>query len=274
MGNKKYVILEKDRVKFTSLVLLNEIIQYQHYFPLKLRGDDLFLEPFLKAMLEKGFLRIDKNSYVPTEQGRNEIVNLYDKYTDYLKMYDIYCAVDLSNGEFAFSSMARFDTTEEGNAAWGEFLSDPRFSDVRVAVTDFKKIDPTEVVFMSFLNEARFNCDCEHWQNELTTGAIWNEIEEICNTAITVDYLVSEGVIENIIKEGTKVCLAIIKQADEEASASEEVNDEEVVTSTTTTTEEYVDVVEIPNYNYSYWEPYYYDPFYISPLWLAPVLLW
>jgi hypothetical protein len=40
-----------------------------------------------------------------------------------------------------------------------------------------------------------------------------------------------------------------------------------------TVTEEYVEVVEMPDYGYEYFDPYY-DPYYISPIWLVPILLW
>ena len=97
-----YTLLEKDRVRFIGLVLLNEIINFQTYFPTNLKGDQLFLEHYLKILFDKGFLRIENGSYVPTELGRQEVVNLYTKYYEYLKLYDLYCAVDLQEGEFAF----------------------------------------------------------------------------------------------------------------------------------------------------------------------------
>ena len=46
----KYQILEKDKQKFISLVILNEVIQFQTYFNTKLTGDDVFLEFYLKTL--------------------------------------------------------------------------------------------------------------------------------------------------------------------------------------------------------------------------------
>jgi hypothetical protein len=118
------------------------------------------------------------------------------------------------------------------------------------------------------LNENRFDCTVPRWQYFLTGHEIWNEIVEICNSAISLDYLKSEGVIENIVQEGSVLALDLIKQAEE--AEQDEVIIEETVTEEI---EEYVDVVDMPTYGYSYWEPYY-DPFYISPIWLVPVLIW
>jgi hypothetical protein len=265
-----YTLLEKDRVKYISLILLNEIIQFQHYFPVRLTGEDVFLEPFLQGMVERGLLRVERGEYLPTDLGREELVTLYNKYYEFLKFFDVFCAVDLSQGEFAFSSINNDWSDDE----WFEFLGQERFSDVRVAVADFKGINPIEIVFMSFLNENRFDCGQPRWQYFLTGHDVWNEILEICNSAVSLDYLKSEGVIENIVREGSDLALELIKQAEESEQQGdvivEETVTEEVVTEEV---EEYVDVVEMPTYGYSYWQPYH-DPFYISPIWLVPVLIW
>lgn len=266
----KYQILQKDKTKYISLILLNEIIQYQNYFPISLTGNDLFLEHYLKLLTEKGLLRVEGGKYVPTDKGRDEIVSLYAKYEEYLKMFDIYCAVDLEKGEFAFSRIQEDMTTED----WYNFLDEERFSDVRVAVADFKGLNPTEIVFMSFLNENRFDCTVDGWQKNLTGDDVWKEIEEICNTAVSREYLEPDGVLEDVIKQGAEIALQLIKDAENSLNAEEE---EEVIEETITTTEEveeYVDVVEMPVYGYSYYDPYY-DPYYISPIWVAAaIILW
>jgi len=202
-----------------------------------------------------------------------QVVNLYAKYFDYLKMYDIYCAVDLDKGEFAFSSINNDWTDEQ----WFNFLGNERFSDVRVAVAEFKGLNPVEIVFLSFLNENRFDCTAPKWEDNLTADGIWREIEEICNTAISADYLKEGGVIEDVITQGTAIALELIKSATEainneaESEAYDNGDMYEETTETTTTTE-YVDIVEEPYYGYDYWDPYY-DPYYVSPLWIVPVVL-
>jgi len=264
----RYQLLEKDKNRLISLVLLNEIIQFQHYFPVVLGGEDIFLEPYLTSLRNNGLLTITKSTYTPTDKGREELVKLYDKYYEYLKMFDIYCAVDLTAGEFAFSSMLNEGTEEE----WKEFLHNERFSDVRVAVADFKGINPIEIVFMSFLNENRFDCTEGRWQYNLTGDAIWNEILDICNTSIDVDYLKENGVLEDVIRKGAEIAIHLVKDAEDFLASNEETIEDEEIIEETETIEEYVDVVEMPTYGYSYWDPYY-DPYYISPIWIVPIAL-
>ena len=259
----RYNLLEKDRVNFISLVLLNEIVQFQHYFPKNLTGDDIFLSRNLELLEQNGCLRIENGKYVPTEKGRDEVVRLYNKYYEYLKLFDIFCAVDLEAGEFAFNRI----NDDMSDDQWNAFLNEERFSDVRVAVADFKGMNPIEIVFVSFLNENRFDCGVEGWQKNLTDMAIWDEIVEICNTAIDVDYLKQDGVLEDVIKQGTELAIKLIRLAEEPIEETEEVIEE-----TEEVVEEYVEVVEMPVYGYDYWDPYY-DPYYVSPLWLIPAAI-
>lgn len=261
----KYQLLEKDKISYICIVLLNEIINHQAYPPVNLTGEDVFLDHYFKLLHSKGMLDINDGAYVPTEAGRVELENFLAKYTEYLQMFDIYCAVDLEGGVFAFEEINNPSFSDE---QWEEFLSNERFSDVRVAVADFKGLNPTEIVFMSFLTEGRFEVGAERWQYNLTGEAVWREIEEICNTAIDVDYLRENDVLQDVIKQGTEIAIRLIRESGE----LNEPEEEDEFIETEEVTEEYVEVVETPIYGYDYYEPYY-DPFYISPIWLVPVLL-
>jgi hypothetical protein len=180
--------------------------------------------------------------------------------------------VDLESGNFAFEEINNSSFTDE---QWADFLSNERFSDVRVAVAEFKGIDPLEIVFMSFLTEGRFEIGLDRWQYNLTSDGVWNEIEEICNTAVSREYLDEDGVLVDVITQGSALALKLIQEVEvaelEEATLCWPETVEETVTEEVT--EEYVDVVEMPYYGYNYYDPYY-DPYYISPIWLVPVLLW
>lgn len=269
--DKKYELTGEMKSKFISLVLINEIINFQHYFPVDAQDDNVFLNKYLQEMESHGLLQVKNDKYIPTAKGREYLVNFYAKYFEFLKVFDIYCAVDLKEGQFAFAEMFNDDMNDE---QWKDFLCEERFSDVRVAVAEFKKINPVEIVFMSFLNENKFDCTKERWQVALTKNDVWNEIIEICNSAISLEYLLENDVIQDVIKQGSALMLDLYKEKDErDAQRQEEEDannqqDEEVVEETI---EEYVEIVEPPYYPYSYFNPYM-DIYYVSPIWVTPFL--
>ena len=266
-----YVLLQKDKDRFISMVLLKEIINNQIYPPIKLTGEDVYLDFHFKLLQTKGLLNIVDGYYVPTELGRAELENFFQKYNEYLKLFDIFCAVDLESGTFAFEEINNSSFSDE---QWADFLSNERFSDVRVAVADFKGLNPIEIVFMSFLTEGRFEIGDERWQHHLTSDATWKEIEDICNTAVSREYLETDGVLIDVITQGSALALKLIKDVEDTLAAEAQIPDSvEVIETTTEVIEEYVDVVEMPYYGYDYYDPYY-DPYYISPIWLVPILLW
>ena len=126
----------------------------------------------------------------------------------------------------------------------------------------FKKLNPAEIVFMSFINENAFNTDATGWQIDLVDYAIWNEIEKVCETAIKPQDLGNDAM-EDMIAQGAELLVKILKE--EEKRGQEERQN--INYNTTEVVEERV--VE----EYTYYEPYY-DPFYVSPFWLVPLFLW
>lgn len=266
----KIELLEKDRVRYVSLILLNKMINFKEYFPVKLVGEQIFLTTYLEGLFSKGMLDIDNGYYVPTELGRKELSDLYAKYYEFIRMFDVFSAVDLEAGEFAFASMFEEFTEEE----WFNYINHDRFSDLRVAVAQFKGINPIELVFLSFLDENRFDTRQLGWEKYLTDYGVWQEVLDICNSAVSYEYLMADGVLEEVIKQGSALAIDLVRQAEEidaEIKASylaEEESYEEVIEETT-----YVERVEMPVYEYDYWDSYY-DPYYVSPIWIVPILLW
>lgn len=269
----KYELKQSNKNQYISLVLLNEIINNHAYPPVKVSGEDVYIDHYLQLMDGVGFLTTKDGCYIPTVGGRAELEKFYQKYNEYLKLFDIFCAVDLESGNFAFEEINNASFTDE---QWADFLANERFSDVRVAVADFKGIDPLEIVFMSFLTEGRFEVGVDRWQYNLTSDGVWNEIQEICNTAVSREYLEEDGVLVDVITQGSALALKLIQEVEDALAAEAQAPDGVVVIETITTeevVEEYVDVVEMPYYDYGYYYTYY-DPYYISPIWLVPVLLW
>lgn len=248
----KYIIDEKKKSQFIWTFLLDQMADKRD-FSVLLTGNDTFIEKYLIEMLSLKFIKIVNNFYKIDTKGQEFIDNFFAKYKEFLKFYDIFCAVDLTEGTFAFKKFYDFDTDEE----WKTYLNQDNWEDVRIAVCEFKKIDPIEIVYLSFLNEGRFTDD--NWQFELTSDLIWDEILKICNTAIPLSELSQDGVIEDVVRQGSDIMLEILKE--ENKRHLEDLKN-------TVDSEQYEEEVIYVEEETAYYEEYTYDPYYVSPCWL------
>ena len=247
-------ITDDNKKTFKAIILLDEMINGSHSFKTVANGDDSVLEPLFIELMSKGYVQTSGINYQVTANGKEVFDTFMKRYTEYLKVYDVYSYVDLEKGEFAFSRYFDFDTDD----AWLNFASDERFDDLRIAVAIFKKIDPAEIVFMSFINENRFDTASTGWQMDLVSDNEWNNIEEICATAIKPEE-VGEDAMLDMIGQGSELMMTLLKQEKEqEASNPQDGNNGDTIVE-----EETVE----------YYEPYY-DPYYVSPIWLMPLFLW
>ncbi|MDB5135705.1 MAG: hypothetical protein JWP37_2308 [Mucilaginibacter sp.] len=246
-------ITDDNKKTFKAIILLNELIDDTHKFRTVDNGDDSVLEPLFIELLSKGYIQTTGINYEATAKGQ-DVYNIFMKrYTEYLKVYDIFSFVDLEKGEFAFARYFDFDSDD----AWADFTNDERFDDLRIAVALFKKIDPAEVVFMSFINENRFDTTSSGWQMDLVSDNTWKEIEEICKTAIKPEE-VGEDAMADMIGQGSELMIKLLEEEiNQEKNNNSNYNEDEVVEEETVT----------------YYEPYY-DPYYVSPIWLLPLFLW
>ena len=265
--------------QFVGILLLNYIINEGGKLSILMPDDFKVLDKLVINMVTKGYLKVTGAYYTPTVQGQEVLKTFMNRYLEYLKIYDVFCSVDLEAGEFAYEKYYDF----EEDAAWDKYVNQERFEDVRIAVAEFKKLDPKEIVFMSFINEGRFDLVSKGWQFDIYSGLVWGEIEKICNTALSVDEI-NQGdteVMQNILRKGAEVAINLLKIEDQrkaeeqkemELAASLQKQDEE---ETEEVVEETVVTEYMPDY---YYQPYYayneyYDPFYISPIWALPLLL-
>lgn len=253
------MFLTPDKIKtYRAIVVLNEMLNTDRLFQTSLAGDDRALEPLFNDLRSNGYAIISNEAYKITAKGREIFDTFMKRYTEYLKVYDVYSFVDLEKGEFAFASYYDFETDDD----WFNYTDDERFDDLRIAVAIFKKLDPAEIVFMSFLNENRFGTDEGGWQDFVMSNEPWDEIEEICHTAIKPEE-VGEDAMVDMIKQGSQLMLDLMK---------EEQNRNQGGGATGGYTTETYTVVEEETVDY--YQPYYYDPFYISPIWMVPLFLW
>jgi hypothetical protein len=263
-----YKVNDEQKKRFAGLYLLEYMINTPHAIPVFLDDNDRDLESILEWLMMKGYIQILENEkYIPHPDGRNELQKFMQRYSEFLTMFDIFSAVDLQSGEFAFSRYFEYDTDTE----WKEFLNQDNWEDLRVAVASFKEMDVVEIVFMSFISEKRFGRDKSGWQFDLLLGSVWDEILNICNSAVQwqqLGYEDDEGqvsaqdVIIEIIEQGTDSMLQLLaeeEKVDEYDSFNDFDRDE-------ADDDSFVDRVNMPRYGAAEMERYR-DPYYKSQSW-------
>ena len=211
MARKRYSLTNNEKIRFGGFFRLNNMINGSLTFSVLLSGNDLHLEPVLQQLRKIDYVVIQENRYIPTEAGRSVLRDLMQRYEELENKMVVYHSMDLEEGEFALESLYNFDD----DAGWDDFLDDDRWEDLRITVLEYKVaekkerklMDPVEYVFRSFIKEKRFNYDKPNWQNELLSGEVWDQILEVCNSAIHWQDLGEEEVIEDIIEQGSQLVM-------------------------------------------------------------------
>ncbi len=275
--SRKPKITDETKQRFASIYVLDHMINTPKTFPLLLERNDADLEPILEFLLVKECIDIhDEERYVPTEKGREALRLFMARYSEFLRIFDIYCGVDLEAGEFAFARYFELEDEQE----WKAYLRQARWDDLRVAAAEFKNIDPVEIVFMSFINEGRFGRDETGWQFDLLLGSVWDQIAKIVETAIHVDELgygsgrdkvPGKDVIGDVLTQGAKLLTDLLDDEERRSGGGSEGGGGLTPAQVDPDEEEHVEHVWVEQYPSAYYQPYY-DPFYVSPLWLAVFL--
>ena len=268
----EYEITEEQKKQFASTYLLNYMINTPKTFPVFLEGNSEDLEPVLEYLMQQKCIEIkDKKQYIPTKKGREVLVQFRKRYQDFLKNFDIFCAVDLEEGVFAFEDYLDYI---EKPQQWEIYLQEERWEDLRVAVAKLKGLNPVEIVFMSFLNEGRYGKTESGWEFDLLLGSIWDEIAEICENALKIDdlafedeegFVSGEDVLQDIMAQAAELNIELAKEAEEmdtkalaeEIEYYEDEPDDDY----------YVEEVIVEDVSYDTYYGYR-DPFYVSPIWL------
>lgn len=259
MGSKSFTISEDQRKEYAAGFILDLMVNGGFKFNVILEGADQDLEPIFIHMMAKEYIDIDsKQIYSPTLKGLEKLNNMKKKYEEYLAHFDLFCAVDLENGVFAFEKVFDLD-----DADWDTYINSDRFSDLRIAVAWFKKVDPCDFVFLSFLKEGQFSTDTQNWQFDLLSGLTWEQVENIIDAAIAVEnlgyetekgeYISGKAVLEDIIIQGAELNASLHKREEEDKHQSNPLPNDFYGDEN----EPYV----VTNYES------YYNPSYISPIW-------
>lgn len=189
---------------FNGTVLLGHMASKGIDYDVLLPGSQSHLDAILRWLMTRDLIEIsDENFYTVSTLGHATAAAFQKRYRRILQYFDIFSAVDLGAGEFAMARHAEF----ESEAEWGRFLNDDRWEDLRVPVATHLGADPVELVFAHFMQEGRFGFEAGGWEITLLEGLIWNEIEEICQSSLTIDDLgyddvTGEDVMGEVIEQG------------------------------------------------------------------------
>lgn len=213
-------VTDEQKHRFAATCLLDVMINGLKTYPVLLEERDADLEPVLEWMMVHQWVEITSaNRYVATRQGEEVLKRFVRRYTKFLFFFDVFSAVDLGAGTFAFARYFDFPNPR----AWQQFLNQPNFDDLRIAMAEHLGINPVEVVFMNFLREKRFGLTESGWQFDLLLGSIWDEILAVCNHAIDVNdlaYTAPDGefvpgyvVAEDVLMQGTDLLESLVQRA-------------------------------------------------------------
>jgi len=206
--SKEGRIPEQTRQNYASLFLMRHMQDEDAEYLVTLRNDEKILEPLFSWLLSKSYVEVtERNTYAVTASGRLVVENADNRYQSFLEKCDIFCAVDLDSGEFAFAHYHDFENEEE----WHEFLSQERWDDLRLAISEYLDFDAVEMVYMTMVRDGHFGFDDDGWSYELLLGEIWDEIREILDTGIRFkslgyvdrgDIISAESVAADIVAQG------------------------------------------------------------------------
>lgn len=287
-----YTLDTARRQQYSGIYLLRRMVNTPVNYSLLLENEDRFLEPILQWLYSENWvnLRRKEQVYAPNASGREHLVVFEQQYHEYLKVFDLpFSAVDTGNGTFAAEHY--FSMSDE---AYNAYVKQPNWEDLRVAVAEFKGMNPVDIVFMSFLNEGRLDhaSTKNGWQFDLYSGLIFDEILNVCNNSLHADQLETLGIpVDVVIQQGSQLMVQLLQQ--EEAITQQRATEAaveaerqraieaaqrqqtryEVVTETIVepvTRYRYVDTV-IPVYQpVNSYLVYVDDPYHVSPVFQRP----
>ena len=162
--------------------------------------DDEGLESLLNFMESRDTLIVgEDNYYKVTDKGHEVYQDLVKQLEAYVSHFEVYAYVDLEQGIFGDPET--------------DLLEGDKWFDLRVAVAEYKGIEPYRVVFLAMLSAETFY-ENPDWKFDLSMDTLFLEMEQIVQEQLHVDdlrYSDSEGevsgeqVIQDIIQQGSEL---------------------------------------------------------------------
>jgi hypothetical protein len=189
--------------RFAALALVDRLASEPGAFHAALlEGDDAFLEPVFDQLLREDLAAIGEDDhYRLTALGRRAYQRLLHLQQSCLAHFDIFAGVDLGAGAFAEPER--------------DYLDDPRWTDLRVAVAEYKGMDPYRLVFLSLLAGGQFFAS-SGWKFDLALGSsFFRELEEVVLSQVRLEELAyvdedgtavaAQDVLEDVILRGAAI---------------------------------------------------------------------
>jgi len=205
---RRITVDQQTRLQYAGLYLLKLVQDPEIDSDEILAEDEELLTPILSSLVERDYAYVgDDDRLRITGKGSDVVEQFSERYQRFLRDFDVFCAVDLETGDFAFAYYDDFTDRDE----WELFLSEERWDDLRIAVGEYEGIDSVEIVFMSLVQDNRYGWRDDGWDYDLLLGKIWDEIARICNNAVRLEDLAyqdggeqisAEVVIQDIIQQG------------------------------------------------------------------------
>jgi hypothetical protein len=205
---KESRITEQTKQNYASLFLMRHMLDEDAEYLVALQNDEKILDQLFSWLLSQSYVEVtERDTYAVTASGRSIVQNAEKRYQSFLEKCDIFCAVDLETGEFAFAHYHDFEDEEE----WHTFLSQERWDDLRVAMAEYLDFDVVEMIYMTMVRDGHFGFDDEGWNYELLLGEIWDEISDAIDAGIRLkslgyvdgsDIISAENVAADIIAQG------------------------------------------------------------------------
>jgi hypothetical protein len=212
--NKKYKIDAKRKLQFQSFVALKRIANYLRAYPTG-EGSNTLLKPVLDELTAQGFLKVHEEVLVPTDLGKTVLKNILNRARDCRGFLEIYSGVDFGTGQYAVRQVVAEGVSLSNIKT---YLANPRWTDIRLAVGEFKKLTPSEVAFYLALDEGVFEPDeGESWEEALMNDRPWKWIENYCSYSLSQKELACDSdptgakLLKTVIKLGAKHNQALYK---------------------------------------------------------------
>lgn len=222
-----YKVSTEKALIFASTFLLVQLERKELSLKEEYKGAEFQLREIIDFLSIQGYLSFsNEGAYALTEKGVVTVAAFENRYSNILTYIDIFSAIDLERGIFAFEKFGTFGSEKE----WQDYLNAENWADLRVAMIDYLDGDAVEFVFSQMLLDKGLTVEEYSWKSDLTNGAWWREIQDICDNAIQEEDLscVIEGrsvsgeqVLEDIFDQGIDLLAKLIP---EDTGLKERVN--------------------------------------------------